>query len=301
MIELRDVAKHYRTPLGRTIRAVEGLSLRIGPGEVVGLAGPNGAGKSTLLNLLLGYLRPTSGWVAIDGLPPRDWIEANGIGYVSELIAIPPAWTVDAALVRYALLAGIPDGELRTRVEASVARLGLETHRRKRVRHLSKGTAQRLGIAQALLRDERVLIFDEPTHGLDPLWVQRFREIVRELRAPERAILIASHDLDELERVADRVAIIDGGRLRRVVALGDAPNGSGAPRWRLRVAAGAALLRERFPDAVVSDAEEVELRGVTAEALNAALAMLIPRGLRITALSPAHPSLERVFREVVGE
>lgn len=219
MIEFRDVSKVYRSPLGRSVRAVEGFSLSVAAGEVVGLAGPNGAGKSTLINLLLGYLRPTSGSVTIAGRAPREYVEASGIGYLSELVAIPPWWTARSALVRFAVLSGIPEAAIRTRVGAVIALLGLEEHSRKKVRQLSKGTLQRLGLAQALLGDEDVLILDEPAHGLDPTWTLRFRDLMGEMRRPGRAILLVSHSLDELERTADRVAIMHRGELRRVVAV----------------------------------------------------------------------------------
>lgn len=219
MIELREVSKVYRSPLGRPVRAVEGFSLTVAAGEVVGLAGPNGAGKSTIINLVLGYLRPTSGSVTIAGRAPRAYVEAEGIGYLSELVAIPPSWTTRSALTRYAVLSGIPDAAIHARVSDVIALLGLEEHARKKARQLSKGTLQRLGLAQALLRDEDVLILDEPAHGLDPTWTLRFRDLMRELRRPGRAILLVSHSLDELERTADRVAIMHRGELRRVVEV----------------------------------------------------------------------------------
>jgi ABC-type multidrug transport system ATPase subunit len=219
VIELRDVTQIYRSPLGRPVRAVEGFSLTVRRGEVVGLAGPNGAGKSTLINILLGYLSPTTGTVTIGGAAPREYIEASGIGYLSELVAIPPAWTVHTALVRYSVLAGLPEREIPSRVAEVIARLGLGEHERKKVRQLSKGTLQRLGLAQALLGDPDVLILDEPAHGLDPTWTLRFRDLVGELRRPTRAILVVSHDLDELERTTDRVAIMHRGRLARLVEI----------------------------------------------------------------------------------
>lgn len=219
VIELRDVTRVYRSPLGRPIRAVEGFSLTVERGEVVGVAGPNGAGKSTLINILLGYLRPTAGRATIGGRAPREYMESHGAGYLSELVAIPPAWTVRSALARYAVLSGLAEREIPSRLAALIALLGLREHERKKVRQLSKGTLQRLGLAQALLGDPDVLILDEPEQGLDPTWTLRFRELVGELRRPSRAVLVVSHDLDELERTADRVAIVHRGRLARMVEV----------------------------------------------------------------------------------
>ena len=106
MIELKNASKIYRSLLGRSVTAVEEFSLQIAEGEVMGIAGPNGAGKSTLLSLLLGYLRPTSGTVLIRGMDPRSFVVQNGIGYLSELMTINPAWKADEALTRFATLAG---------------------------------------------------------------------------------------------------------------------------------------------------------------------------------------------------
>ena len=182
VIEFRNVGKIYRSLLGNSVKAVEEFSLQVGKGEILGIAGPNGAGKSTLIAMLLGYLRPTTGNVEIDGLPSRAYVESNGIGYLSELVAINPKWRAENALVRYSILAGIREEEIPVRVNAMVEKLGLTEHRYKKVKALSKGNLQRLGLAQALLREEKLLVLDEPTHGLDPVWTQRFRDIVEELR-----------------------------------------------------------------------------------------------------------------------
>ncbi|HJU90652.1 MAG TPA: ABC transporter ATP-binding protein [Gemmatimonadaceae bacterium] len=301
MIEFDNVTKVYRPLLGRAVRAVEDFSLRIEPGEVLGLAGPNGAGKSTLIALLLGYLHPTSGRVTIDGRPPRQYVERVGIGYLSELVAITPHWTLEGALQRFAILAGITDGELRAHVERVIARLGLEEHRAKKVKHLSKGNLQRLGLAQALLRDDVIMIFDEPTHGLDPVWTQNFRELVDELRRPDRVLFVASHNLDELERIADRVVIIDHGRVRRTVDMRRPDAHTIASRYRLGVAEGHEHVTSIFPDARRLDDWHFEITARDASSLNEALATLIARGTRITELTPAYAGLERHFREAVSE
>ncbi len=266
-----------------------------------GLAGPNGAGKSTLIALLLGFLGPTTGTVRIHGLAPRRFVEQHGVGYLSELVNIPPTWRVHEALRRYALLAGVPAGQLHSRVARSIALLGLEEHRTKRVRQLSKGNLQRLGLAQALLHDERVVVLDEPTHGLDPVWTQRFRDIVQELRRPDRIILIASHNLDELARLADRVAILDHGRLQRIVDMrtADASTPERAA-YRLVVARGAQHVADVFPHARFIVQDEYELHGRTLEEVNDGVAELLRRGVLITGLRPAHSALETQFREAVA-
>jgi ABC-type multidrug transport system ATPase subunit len=281
------------------VRAVDDVTLDIGEGEIVGLAGPNGAGKSTLIAMMLGYLEPTQGTVRIEGLPPRRYIERHGIGYLSELVNIPPKWKLEVALRRYGLLAGVPSPALPARIAQEIDRLGLAEHRGKTVKQLSKGNLQRLGLAQALLREERVLILDEPTHGLDPVWTQRFRDLVESLRHPERAIFIASHNLDELQRLCDRVAIIDHGQLQRVVTVraGEAPEGA-AP-WRLSVARGGELVPTVFPGAQLAEGEWVTA-ALDLDALNAGLMGLLAQGALVSGVAPAHTSLEQQFREAVG-
>jgi ABC-type multidrug transport system ATPase subunit len=301
VIEFRNVGKTYRSLLGNSVKAVEEFSLQVAEGEILGIAGPNGAGKSTLIAMMLGYLRPTKGTVEINGLPARTYIERNGIGYLSELIAIHPKWRADTALVRYATLAGISDADIPLRVDEMIEKLGLGEHRDKKVKALSKGNLQRLGLAQALLRDDQILVLDEPTHGLDPVWTQRFRGIVEELRRPDRTIIIASHNLDELQRLADRVAIIDHGRLQRVVSTGYEQDAPTATRFRLTLAAGFDRIRESFPLAESAGKGEYDVTVRSIQDLNAALADLISRGALVASVVPERSVLEQQFREAVGE
>jgi ABC-type multidrug transport system ATPase subunit len=301
VIEFRNVGKTYRSLLGNSVKAVEEFSLQVVEGEILGIAGPNGAGKSTLLAMMLGYLRPTTGAVEINGLPARSYIEGNGIGYLSELTAIPPKWRADTALVRYATLAGIADADIPVRVDEVIEKLGLAEHRDKRVKALSKGNLQRLGLAQALLRDDRILVLDEPTHGLDPVWTQRFRGIVEDLRRPDRTILIASHNLDELQRLADRVAIIDHGRLQRVVSTGYEQNAPAVTRFRLTLAGGFDRIHESFPLAESAGRSEYDVTVRSIQELNTALADLISRGGLVASVVPERSVLEQQFREAVGE
>jgi ABC-2 type transport system ATP-binding protein len=302
VIEFNNVGKTYKSLLGNSVKAVEEFSLKVVEGEILGIAGPNGAGKTTLIAMMLGYLRPTTGTVEIDGLPARQHIERNGIGYLSELIAINPKWRAETALVRFATLAGIPQSEIPRRVGYVVDLLGLDEHRNKKVKALSKGNLQRLGLAQTLLRDEQILVLDEPTHGLDPVWTQRFREIVQDLRRPDRTILIASHNLDELQRLADRVAIIDRGRLQRVVSTsyeGEAP--ATATRFRITLASGHELIGSAFPHAEDAGRGEFDVTVHSIKELNAALAELIHSGALVASVVPERSALEQQFREAVGE
>jgi ABC-type multidrug transport system ATPase subunit len=301
VIEFRNVGKTYRSLLGNSVKAVEEFSLQVNEGEILGIAGPNGAGKTTLIAMMLGYLQPTTGTVKIKGVAPRSYIEQNGIGYLSELIAINPKWRADTALVRFATLAGIAEGQVSSRVDFLMDKLGLTEHRAKKVKALSKGTLQRLGLAQALLREEQILVLDEPTHGLDPVWTQRFRDIVDELRRPDRTILIASHNLDELQRLADRVVIIDHGRLQRVVSTGYDQTHHAATRFRLTLASGHERIHESFPSAEEAGKGEYDVTVRSIQELNSALADLISKGALVASVVPERSVLEQQFREAVGE
>ena len=301
MISFDGVTKCYRGWMGQETRALENFSLHVSEGEVFGLAGPNGAGKSTLIALLLGFLGPTAGTVRIGGADPRAYVEQHGAGYLSELINIPPAWRVGTALERYAILSGVPRQSLQARVEAAIVQLGLEEHRAKRVRQLSKGNLQRLGLAQALLSDASLVVLDEPTHGLDPVWTQRFRDVVDSLRRPDRTILIASHNLDELARLADRVGIIDHGHLQRIVDVRATQRKvTEGAAYRLVVTRGEALVSTLFPDARSMGGGEFEMSGVSLDAINAGVSALIQGGAQVSALYPVHSALEQQFREAVG-
>lgn len=301
MIEFDNTTKVYRSFLGRSVTAVEDFSLRVGEGEVLGIAGPNGAGKSTLISLLLGYIRPTKGTVTIAGLSPRRYVEQHGIGYLSELMTINQNWTAESALRRFAVLASIPGSQVQTRVDAVIDELGIGEHRAKKVKALSKGNLQRLGLAQSLLRDETVMILDEPTHGLDPVWTQRFRDIVEKLRRPGRTIIIASHNLDELQRLADRVAIIDRGHLQRLVQTGYDQTAETAGTYRIAVVSGAAKMLELIPVAKDVGGGEFEIPITNVRDLNDTLSKIITGGVLVASVVPSRSVLEQQFREAVGE
>ncbi len=298
MIALKDVGKTYRSLFGTGVRAVTGVSLEIGAGEVVGIAGPNGAGKSTLIAMLLGLLASDEGEITVDGIAPRAFVEREGIAYLPELMTLPLTWRAEETLYRMATLADIPAVERAAAVERVIETVGIDEHRRKKLKALSKGNLQRVGLAQALLAERRVVIFDEPTHGLDPVWTARFRDIVAGLRRPDRAIIIASHNLDELERLCDRVAIIDRGEIQRIVTVREAAGSGAERRWRIRTVSAPEAVAARFHGATVNGVD-IECTADVA-ALNRGLAEAIAEGALIIAVAPAESSLEEAFRSAVA-
>ena len=193
---------------GRLV-AVDGLTLDIQPGEVVGFLGPNGAGKTTTIRMLLGFLQPTAGRLSVlGGVPGRDTDLRRRIGYLPGDFRIDPTMTGNELLSWFGSLRGGVD---RRRVGELVERLQLDPSRP--FGHLSKGNRQKIGLVQAFQHDPDVLILDEPTTGLDPLVQREFLKLVREAAGRGAAVLFSSHVLPEVERVAARIAIIRTGKL----------------------------------------------------------------------------------------
>ena len=218
MIELAEVVKAYRARgirRSEEIRALDGVSLAVEPGTAIGIVGLNGAGKSTLLRVLLGYARPTSGTVKVGGLRARTYAERHGVAYVPERVTLPRAWTVRGAMRAFAMLGNLGD-DAWEQVEAAIERLGLQGLAERQVRALSKGNLQRLALAQALLGDRQLMVLDEPTDGLDPVWIVKLRELVTEWRSgrAERVVVLASHNLAEVARLCDRVILLHNGRIQ---------------------------------------------------------------------------------------
>jgi len=189
--------------------AIEGVSLDLRPGEVLALLGPNGAGKTTTMRLLAGLIGPDEGTIEVDGVPlTRQTGPAvrRRLGLLTEAPGLWDRLSVEANLLTYARLYELDDPV--RRVRESLARFDLLDRRADFAATLSKGMKQKVAIARALLHDPRTVLLDEPTAGLDPAMARSVRDLVLKLRDEGRAILISTHNLDEAERVADRVAVL---------------------------------------------------------------------------------------------
>lgn len=240
MISVAELGHTYRSPLRRRPRrALSELSLEISAGSSVAVLGLNGAGKTTFLRVLLGYLRPSTGSARIGGLVPRAYVERHGIAYVPERVAIPGRWSVAEALTAYALLGNV-GADLRDRVDGALHRLGLGDIATVRVAELSKGNLQRLALAQAILCEREIMVLDEPSDGLDPLWISELRSILQEWRArdPARIVVIASHDLPLVERVAERALVLHEGGCLADLELGPEQAGDSLEATFLRLVRG---------------------------------------------------------------
>jgi ABC-2 type transport system ATP-binding protein len=191
-------------------RGLAGLDLRVHAGEVLGYLGPNGAGKSTTIRLLLDLIRPTTGHARVLGLDPRTDAVAlhRRVGYLPGDFTVDPRQSVRSCL---RFLAGLRGGLPAARIDALAERLDLDQS--ARIKSLSKGNRQKVGLVQAFMHEPELLILDEPTSGLDPLVQQTFLDMVTEAAARGATVFMSSHVLAEVQAVADRVAIIRDGRL----------------------------------------------------------------------------------------
>lgn len=196
---------------GRT--ALDGLELRVPAGSCLGLLGPNGAGKTTALRLALGFARPTSGGVRLQGRSPADPRSRRGVGFLPERLALPPHATVRRWLVLHTRLLDAAPAPAGLLVDAVLERTGVADRAHEPIGSLSKGLRQRVGFALALLGEPRLLVLDEPGSGLDPLGVRDARGWIEAERRRGATVLVSSHQLSEVERTCDHVAILDAGRL----------------------------------------------------------------------------------------
>jgi ABC-2 type transport system ATP-binding protein len=221
-IEVRGVIKDYAIGLrGVKLRAVDQLNLHIEPGQVYGLLGPNGSGKSTTIKMLLGLLEPTLGECLIFGVPSGRVESRRGVGYLPESPYFYRHLTGRELVRFYAKMCGMSGAIVGERVSDSLNAVGLTEAADRRVGTYSKGMLQRVGLAQALVHDPRLLILDEPTAGVDPVGSAAISQLILNLKARGKTILITSHLLGQIEEICDRVAILDRGKLIVEGAVGD--------------------------------------------------------------------------------
>jgi len=274
-IEIRGLVKDFAVGLrGLRLRAVDHVSFAVRPGEIFGLLGPNGSGKSTTIKLLLGLLEPTAGGCAIFGVPSGKVEARRDVGYLPEAPNFYRFLSGRELVVFYGRMCGLAGAALRQRVEEVITLVGLAGAADRRVGTYSKGMLQRIGLAQALVHDPRLLILDEPTAGVDPVGSAEMAELILALKARGKTVLITSHLLGQIEDLCDRVAILDRGRL---VAEGNVSELAGAP-GRL----------------------SFETDALPSEEIAALRAWLESRGRRLESVAPARRRLEDVFRAHVG-
>jgi ABC-2 type transport system ATP-binding protein len=272
-LAVRNLQKRYGS-----VHALRGVDLTVGEGELVGLLGPNGAGKSTLVKIAAGLVRATSGEAHVAGARAGSRPARAALGYLAELFRFPGWYTADELLLLHQRLAGSTGGAAeRARLLELVA---LTDARNRRVDAMSKGMAQRLGIAQALVGEPKLLLLDEPTSALDPVGRRTVRMLLEELRGRGVSVLLNSHLLSEIELVCDRVVILLGGD---VVTAG-APHELARPR-------GVEL---------ETDAGVQTIAGATREDAPRLVGAAVAAGRRVYGVRTLTSTLEEVYLEAVG-
>lgn len=301
MIEVENLTKRY----GR-FTALDSISFSASEGEILGFLGPNGAGKTTTMRILTGYMPPTDGTARLAGYNVfADSLELRRhVGYLPETVPLYRDMTVRGYLDFVAKLRGVP--QRRQRITEVLERVGMANRASSMIRNLSKGMRQRVGLAQALVHDPKVLILDEPTIGLDPHQVQELRDLIREL-GQNHTVMLSTHILSEAEQVCDRVVIIDQGKIvaedtpghlrdrlylggRLFVRIGRHPSGQNVQKV-LSSVSGVATVEPFGEGYVISAKRRADVR----PALSAAI---VGHDMDLLELRPLAVTLEEIFLEL---
>ncbi len=294
-IELGGIVKTY----GRTT-ALDGLSLTVGRGELVGLLGPNGAGKTTTIKLLLGLAHPTRGSGRVLGAALGDRAARARIGYLPELFRYQAWLSAHEVLALHTELGHLPAARRAAPIDQALDRVGLTDRADDMVGGFSKGMQQRLGLGVALLGEPELILLDEPTSALDPIGRTDVRGIVRSARDRGATVVLNSHLLTEVERVCDRVVILHQGR---TIASGPLDDVVAVDGVRLRVT----NLDERVRAAAAAfgpldvDGEWVTIRPLHTDRIPDLVAAIVAAGGRVHAVEPGRGSLEARFLELIAE
>lgn len=275
-IKIEKLTKDFPFGLGNLkVRAVDNLSLEIADNQVFGLLGPNGSGKSTTIKVILGLLEPTAGHCQIFGVSSHNVQSRQDVGFLPEAPYFYRFLTGFEMVKFFARVCGVDSGILHDRVREVIEWVGLKEAANRRVGTYSKGMLQRIGLAQALVHNPRLIILDEPTAGVDPVGSAEISSLILKLKEQGKTVLICSHLLAQIEDICDRVAILNRGKLILEGHLGD-------------------LVSRKGQKAVIAE-------GLTDELLAEASRFLEERGARFIGVEQPRSSLDRVFLEHVNQ
>jgi ABC-2 type transport system ATP-binding protein len=217
VVEARNLAKTYRDFWGRSKKvALKPLDLEIRRGEIFGLLGPNGSGKTTTMKLLLGLIFPTSGEAFVFGREATDVSKNERIGYLPEESYLYKFLDAEETLDFYGRLFDMPPEERKRRSAALIKMVGLERDKKRQLKEYSKGMTRRIGVAQALINDPELVLLDEPTSGLDPIGTREMKDLIIDLKARGKTVILSSHLLADVEDVCDRIAVLHQGELKEL-------------------------------------------------------------------------------------
>ena len=301
-IEIDGFEKRYRAGFwhNQEKTGLRNLSLAVQEGEVFGCLGPNGAGKSTTLKLLMGLTRPSAGSARILGMDYRDPRVKAEIGFLPEQPYFYDYLTASELLLYYAQLSGLRDA--RARVAAILKRVSLEEASHRQLRKFSKGMLQRVGIAQAILHDPRLVFLDEPMSGLDPIGRREVRDLIQELKDAGKTVFFSTHILSDAEALCDRVAVLHHGELRGIRVVSDLIREA---QCRVEIIwegeAALAGIRQLSGDARPAVQAGGSLRATLADdQLNAAIDLLRAHHARLISVTPVRGNLEEFFAASLG-
>lgn len=269
-VRLRNVTKVFPVPFRRErVVAVNNLSLEIPSGQIFGLLGPNGSGKTTTLKILLGLVKPTKGTAEIFGRDCTAFESRKTMGYLPENPYFYKFLTAQETLEFYGKICGLSGRKLRVQVEELLELTGLVYARNRRIGSFSKGMLQRVGLAQALLADPRLIVLDEPTAGVDPAGSRQIRDLILELKARGKTVLLTSHLLEQVQEVCDQVGILARGKLVRQGTLQDLVS--------------------------IKNQTELIIEGADENLLSTIRNLIHSSGAKLVAEHPPQKSLEKVF------
>jgi ABC-2 type transport system ATP-binding protein len=221
-VRIENLTKIFPVPLRRQrVTAVRNLNFEVLPGEVYGLLGPNGSGKSTTLKILLGLVTPNHGRAMIFGQDSRDYHSRRDVGFLPENPYFYKFLTAAETLRFYGKVCGMGGALLNKRIDELLHLVGLDDARDRRIGGFSKGMLQRIGLAQALIQDPRLVVLDEPTAGVDPAGSHQIRDLILDLKQRGKTVLLTSHLLEQVQEICDRVGIMARGEMIREGALAD--------------------------------------------------------------------------------
>ncbi len=292
-----NLVKHY----GK-ITALNGVSLAAEPGEIFGLLGQNGAGKTTLVKILLGITRPTSGSASLLDQPVGAVAPRRHVGYLPEDHRFPDYHTGKSLLDFYGALLGLSRAERRRRIPHVLEQVGLKGRMDYKVRTYSKGMKQRLGIAQAIFHDPKLIFLDEPTDGVDPVGRREIRAILQHLKAAGKTIFLNSHLLGEVELVCDRVVILQKGEVLREGDIATLTRQRG--QFEIGLAPGQELPTDelkRLGYAVFRTGYRWEVDLEDGQGIDPVVDLIRARGLQLRHLVEKRQTLEDLFLETVVE
>ena len=302
IVRVRGVVKDFRPGFGiKRKRVLHGVTFEVHENEIFGFVGPNGAGKTTTLKILMGLIRATEGSASILGCDVGESEFRHQIGFLPENPYFYPFLTAREILDFYARLSGVPGSERARRVDELLGTVNLGHAMDARLRTFSKGMLQRVGIAQALIHDPKVVFLDEPMSGLDPLGRKEIRDLILSLRADGKTVFMNTHILPDVEMICDRVAIIVKGQIRHQGRIEDFLPETGR---KTDIVLGslppeiADQLNERFDLEMRGLGERVELH-VAEKDVHNVLDSVMSAGAEVVSVTPQRNSLEDVFLDAV--